>query len=59
MAGWCSATVKDVVGADTLVVVAAAKNPNAPPPEKHHSLVTHSASAGADWSLGAQLLYTA
>jgi len=38
MAGWCSATVKDVVGADTLVVVAAAKNPNAPPPEKRITL---------------------
>ncbi|KAK9827311.1 hypothetical protein WJX81_003519 [Elliptochloris bilobata] len=36
--GWCYATVKDVVGADTVVVVAASKNASVPPPEKRITL---------------------
>ena len=36
--GWLHATVKDVVGADTLIVVAASKNANVPPPEKRITL---------------------
>ena len=36
--GWCYATVKDVVSADTVVVVAASKNANVPPPEKRITL---------------------